>query len=107
MGAGSVSDLEIRNFLQGQGNQTFTPHKKMRSLTPRLYKRAGSRQKPFLIWKPAVFRQVKEIKHLRGGVVLYAAQAKAQIDAEMAQKGGFQTETNEGTKCDQRTGWTV
>ena len=48
----------------------------------------------FLIWKPEFFRQVKEIKPLSGGVVLYAAQAKAQIDAEMAEKGGFRTETS-------------
>ena len=47
-----------------------------------------------LIWKPEVFRQIKEIKRLSGGVALYAAQANAQIDAEMAKKGGFRTETN-------------
>ena len=48
---------------------------------------------PFLIWKPAFFRKAKEIKHLSGGVVLYAAQSNAQIDAGIAEKGGFQTET--------------
>ena len=42
-----------------------------------------------LVWKSAIFRQVKEIKHLCGGVALYAAQTKAQIDAEMAEKGDF------------------
>ena len=47
----------------------------------------------FLIWKPAIFRKVKEVKHLSGGVVLYAAQANGQTDAEIAKKGGFQTET--------------
>jgi hypothetical protein len=31
---------------------------------------------------------------LSGGVALYAAQTNAQIDAEIAEKGGFQTETN-------------
>ena len=51
-------------------------------------------QCPFLGWKPAIFRQVKEIKPLRGGVALYAAQANAQIDAEVVKKGGFRTETN-------------
>jgi hypothetical protein len=51
-------------------------------------------QCPFLIWKPAIFRKVKEIKHLSGGVVLYAAQANVQIDAEIAEKGGFWTETS-------------
>jgi hypothetical protein len=47
----------------------------------------------FLIWKSAIFRKVKEIKHLSGGVVLYAVQANVQIDAEIAEKGGFRTET--------------
>ena len=51
-------------------------------------------QSPFLDWKPVIFRQVKEIKPLRGGVALYAAQPKVQIDAVIAEKGGFQTETN-------------
>jgi len=48
----------------------------------------------FLIWKAAIFRKVKKIKHLSGGVVLYAAQTNGQIDAEIAKKGGFQAETN-------------
>lgn len=47
----------------------------------------------FLIWKPAIFCQIKEIKHLSGGVVLYAAQTNVQIDAELVKKGGFRTET--------------
>ncbi len=47
----------------------------------------------FLIWKPAIFRKVKEIRHLSGGVALYAAQSNAQIDAEIAEKDGFRTET--------------
>jgi len=47
----------------------------------------------FLILKPAIFRKVKEIKHLSGGVALYTAQSNVQIDAEIAEKGGFQTET--------------
>jgi len=47
----------------------------------------------FLIWKPEIFRKVKEIKYLRGGVVLYAAPSNALIDAEIAEKGGFRTET--------------
>ncbi len=47
----------------------------------------------FLIWKPGIFRKIKEVKHLSGGVVLYAAQSNAQIDAEIAEKGGFRTET--------------
>jgi hypothetical protein len=48
----------------------------------------------FLIWKPAIFRKAKETKYLSGGVVLYAAQSNAQVDAEMAEKGGFRTETS-------------
>ena len=47
----------------------------------------------FLIWKPVIFRKVKEVKHLSGGVVLYAAQSKVKIDAEIAEKDGFRTET--------------
>jgi len=47
----------------------------------------------FLIRKPEIFRKVKEIKDLSGGVVLYAAQSNAQIDAEIAEKSGFRTET--------------
>ena len=39
------------------------------------------------------FCQIKEIKHLSGGVVLYAAQSNALIDAEVVKKGGFRTET--------------
>ena len=41
-------------------------------------------------WKLAIFRKVKEIKYLSGGVVLYAAPANAQTDAEIAEKGSFQ-----------------
>ena len=51
-------------------------------------------RRAFLVWKHAIFCQIKEIKQLRGGVVLYAAQANAQIDAELVKKGGFRTETN-------------
>ncbi len=40
------------------------------------------------------FRQIKEIKHLSGGVALYAAQSNVPIDAEVAEKGGFRTETS-------------
>jgi hypothetical protein len=47
----------------------------------------------FLIWKQQFFRKVKEVKYLSGGVVLYAAQSNTQIDAEIAEKCGFQTET--------------
>ena len=46
----------------------------------------------FLIWKRAIFCQIKEIEHLSGGVVLYAAQTNALIDAELVKKGRFQTE---------------
>jgi hypothetical protein len=43
----------------------------------------------FLIRKRAIFRKVKEIKDLSGGVVLYAAQSNPPIDAEIAEKGRF------------------
>jgi hypothetical protein len=48
----------------------------------------------FSIWKRAIFRKVKEIKELSGGVVLYAAQSNPQIDAEIVEKGRFRTKTN-------------
>ena len=48
----------------------------------------------FLIWKRAIFCQIKEIKHLSGGVVLYAAQTNVLVDAELVKKGRFRTETN-------------
>ena len=47
----------------------------------------------FLFWKLAIFRKVKEIKNLSGGVVLYAAQSNVQIDSKVAEKGGFRTKT--------------
>jgi len=34
-----------------------------------------------------------EIEYLSGGVVLYSAQSNVQIDVEVAEKGGFWTET--------------
>jgi hypothetical protein len=48
----------------------------------------------FSIWKRAIFRKVKEIKDLSGGVVLYAAQSNPPIDAEIAEKGRFRTKTS-------------
>jgi len=47
----------------------------------------------FSDWKRIIFRCGKEIKGLRGGVVLYAAQASPQIDAAMAEKGRFRMKT--------------
>jgi hypothetical protein len=40
----------------------------------------------------AIFRNIKKIKHLSGGAALYAAQANAQINAEIAEKGDCRTE---------------
>ena len=40
-----------------------------------------------------IFCKFKEIKELRGGILLYAAQAIPRIDAEIAEKGPFWTET--------------
>jgi len=48
----------------------------------------------FPIQKCAIFCKFKEIKGLRGGVLLYAAQAMPPIDAEIAEKGHLWTETN-------------
>jgi hypothetical protein len=35
---------------------------------------------------------------LSGGVALYAAQSNVQIDAEIAEKDGFRSETNQGRR---------
>ena len=47
----------------------------------------------FPIQKCAIFCKFKKIKELCGGVLLYAAQAILQIDAEIAEKGHLWTET--------------
>jgi len=47
----------------------------------------------FPIQKCAIFCKFKEIKELRGGVLLYAAQAIPLIDAEIAEKNHLLTET--------------
>ncbi|NOQ51367.1 MAG: hypothetical protein GQ578_03995 [Desulfuromonadaceae bacterium] len=49
----------------------------------------------FSYGKRAIFFKVKEIKQLCGGVVFYAAQATAQIDAEIVKKGRFRMKTRE------------
>jgi hypothetical protein len=49
---------------------------------------------PFSYGKRAIFRKIKEIKCLRGGVHRYAAQVSALIDAEIAKKGRFRTKTS-------------
>ncbi len=41
-----------------------------------------------------ILPKFKEIKSLRGGVVYCAAQARAQIDAEIGQKGHLWKETD-------------
>ncbi len=47
----------------------------------------------FSDWKRAIFRCGKEIKGLRGDVVLYVAQASPQIDTATAEKGRFRMKT--------------
>jgi hypothetical protein len=42
------------------------------------------------------FLQDQGNQAFEGGVVFYAAHSNAQIDAEIAEKGGFRTETNSG-----------
>jgi hypothetical protein len=49
---------------------------------------------PFSYGKRAIFPKVKEIKRLRGGVAVYAAQASVRIDAEIGEKGRFRMKTN-------------
>jgi hypothetical protein len=53
----------------------------------------------FPIQKCAIFCKFKEIKELRGGVLLYAAQAIPPIDAEIAEKGHLWTETSLFLDC--------
>jgi len=48
----------------------------------------------FSDWKREIFRCGKDIKVLRGGVVLYAAQERPQIDAVTAEKGRFRMKTS-------------
>ncbi len=48
----------------------------------------------FSMWKRVIFRKIKEIKDLSGGIVLYAAQSNPRVDAEIAEKGRFQTKIN-------------
>jgi hypothetical protein len=50
----------------------------------------------FPVQKCAIFRKFKEIKELRGGILLYAAQTIPPIDAEIAGKGHLWTETSYG-----------
>ena len=47
----------------------------------------------FSMPKREIFRKVKENKHLRGGVLLYAAQENVKFDAEIAEKGRFGMKT--------------
>ena len=44
-------------------------------------------------WKRGIFHRGKEIKELSGGVQMYAAQTRPQIDAAMTKKDRFRTET--------------
>jgi len=52
----------------------------------------------FPIQKYAIFCKFKEIKELRGGVLVYAAQTIPPIDAEIAEKGHLWTETRLGER---------
>ncbi len=53
----------------------------------------GCWNKLFPIRELTILRKVKEIKELCGDVLEYVAQAIAQIDAEISQKGRFRMET--------------
>ena len=48
----------------------------------------------FPIQKWGIFRKVKKIKELCGGVRRYAAQLIPKIDTEIVEKGHFWVETN-------------
>ena len=67
--------------------QTFSGY--LFGVHPRFYKGTDK----FPIQKCAIFRKFKKIKELRGGILLYAAQAIPPIDAEIAEKGHLWTET--------------
>ena len=47
----------------------------------------------FSYGKRAIFPKVKEIKRLHGGVAVYAAHARARIDAEIGKKSRFRMKT--------------
>ena len=47
----------------------------------------------FSIRKEVILCKIKDIKDLSGDVLLYAAQAKPMIDAELVQKGTFRMKT--------------
>jgi hypothetical protein len=47
----------------------------------------------FPIRKGGIFRSGQEIKELRGGILLYAAQVIPQIDTARAEKNPFRMET--------------
>jgi len=48
----------------------------------------------FPMRKRVIFRDVKESKGLRRGVLLYAAQENPQVDAEIAEERRFRTGTS-------------
>ncbi len=48
----------------------------------------------FSYGKRAIFPKVKETKRLHGGVAVYAAHARARIDAELGEKSRFRIKTN-------------
>ena len=49
--------------------------------------------KQFPYGKRAIFREIKEIKRLRGGVHRYDAQVSVLVDAEIAEKDRFRMKT--------------
>jgi hypothetical protein len=48
---------------------------------------------PFSYGKRAIFLKVKEVKRLRGGVAVCAAQTSVRIAAEIEKKGRFRMKT--------------
>jgi peptidoglycan hydrolase-like amidase len=59
------------------------------------YRVRGVSSPRHVAWKQ---RLCLNILDLSGGAVLYAAQSNPQIDAEIAEKGRFRTNTNSGIR---------
>jgi len=77
------SSERLSTMLCGVQNSKLVAIRKLRRATAK-----------FSDWKRAIFRCGKEIKNLRGGIILYAAQENPQIDTATAEKGRFRMKTN-------------
>jgi len=89
LGKGRANPRRISRRLQREADESTVSTRRV--LVPILKLRMGTPWFPRQ--KRAIFREIKEIKGFRGGVLLYAAQGKPQIDAELAEKRRFWTGT--------------